>query len=40
LLAKDEAFVVGFTMGSTHRLGATAEKLFELIAEHSAEHRK
>ena len=34
LLAKDEAFVVGFTMGSTHRLGATEEKLFELVAEH------
>jgi hypothetical protein len=34
LLAKDEAFVVGFTMGSTHRLGATEEKLFEMIAEH------
>jgi hypothetical protein len=34
LLAKDEAFVVGFTMGSTHRLGASEEKLFELIAEH------
>jgi hypothetical protein len=34
LLAKDEAFVVGFTMGSTHRLGATEEKIFEMIAEH------
>ena len=33
LLAKDEAFVVGFTMGSTH-LGATEEKLFTLVAEH------
>lgn len=33
LLAKDEAFVIGFTMGSTHRLGATEEKLFTLVAE-------
>ena len=34
LLAKDEAFVVGFTMGSTHRLGAAEEKLFTLVAQH------
>lgn len=34
LLAKDEAFVVGFTMGSTHQLGATEEKLFTLVAQH------
>jgi hypothetical protein len=34
LLAKDEAFVIGFTMGSTQRLSATAEKLFTLVAEH------
>jgi hypothetical protein len=33
LLAKDEAFVIGFTMGSTHRLGAAEERLFALIAE-------
>jgi hypothetical protein len=34
LLAKDEAFVVGFTMGSTQRLSATEERLFALVAEH------
>lgn len=34
LLAKDEAFVIGFTMGSTQRLSATEEKLFTLVAEH------
>lgn len=34
LLAKDEAFVVGFTMGSTHDLGAAEEKLFTLIAQY------
>ena len=34
LLAKDEAFVVGFTMGSTHKLGAAEEKLFTLVAQH------
>jgi hypothetical protein len=34
LLAKDEAFVVGFTMGSTQRLGAAEERLFALVAEH------
>ena len=33
LLAKDEAFVIGFTMGSTNRLSATEEKLFTLVAE-------
>ncbi len=33
LLAKDEAFVIGFTMGSTNRLTATEEKLFTLVAE-------
>jgi len=34
LLAKDEAFVVGFTMGSTHDLGAAEEKLFTLVAKY------
>ena len=34
LLAKDEAFVIGFTMGSTQRLSATEERLFALVAEH------
>lgn len=33
LLAKDEAFVIGFTMGSTRRLGAAEERLFALIAK-------
>ncbi|HEX9463858.1 MAG TPA: hypothetical protein VGB82_14765 [Alphaproteobacteria bacterium] len=33
LLAKDEAFVIGFTMGSTNRLSATEERLFTLVAE-------
>ena len=33
LLAKDEAFVIGFTMGSTNRLSATEENLFALVAE-------
>jgi hypothetical protein len=34
LCAKDEAFVIGFTMGSTQRLGATEESLFTLVAQH------
>jgi hypothetical protein len=34
LLAKDEAFVIGFTMGSTQRLSATEERLFTMVAEH------
>lgn len=34
LLAKDEAFVIGFTMGSTQRLSSTEERLFTLVAEH------
>lgn len=33
LLAKDEAFVIGFTMGSTNCLSATEERLFTLVAE-------
>ena len=33
LLAKDEAFVIGFTMGSTNHLSATEERLFTLVAE-------
>ena len=32
MLAKDEAFVIGFTMGSTNRVNATEEKLFTFIA--------
>ncbi len=33
LCAKDEAFVIGFTMGSTNRLSATEESLFTLVAQ-------
>ncbi len=33
LCAKDEAFVIGFTMGSTSRLSATEESLFTLVAQ-------
>lgn len=33
LCAKDEAFVIGFTMGSTSRLSATEESLFALVAQ-------
>jgi hypothetical protein len=31
---KDEAFVIGFTMGSTHRVGTAEETLYTLIARH------
>jgi hypothetical protein len=34
LLMKDEAFVLGFTMGSTDRCGAVEERLYTLIAKH------
>ena len=34
LLPKDEAFVLGFTMGSTNRVGAIEETLFTLIARY------
>lgn len=34
LLAKDEAFTIGFTMGSTDRVTATEEKLFTLFARY------
>jgi len=33
LCAKDEAFVIGFTMGSTRRLSATEESLFAVVAQ-------
>ncbi len=33
MLPKDEAFVIGFTMGSTNRINATEEKLFTFIAQ-------
>ena len=34
LLPKDEAFVIGFTMGSTNRVSQTEEKLFSLAAKY------
>ena len=34
LLPKDEAFVLGFTMGSTNRVGSVEETLFTLIARY------
>jgi len=34
LLPKDEAFVLGFTMGSTNRVGSLEETLFTLIARY------
>ena len=33
LLPKDEAFTIGFTMGSTHQITSTEENLFALIAQ-------
>jgi hypothetical protein len=34
LLVKDEAFVIGFTMGSTDRVGTTEERLYGLISKY------
>lgn len=34
LLPKDEAFALGFTMGSSNRVGAIEEKLYTLIARY------
>ncbi len=34
LCEKDEAFVIGFTMGSTRKVNAVEETLFTLIARH------
>ena len=34
LLPKDEAFVLGFTMGCTHRLSAAVERLYEFVARY------
>jgi hypothetical protein len=34
LLPKDEAFVLGFTMGSTNRVGEWEEKLYGLFSKH------
>jgi hypothetical protein len=33
LLPKDEAFTIGFTMGSTHQVSTTEENLFALVAQ-------
>lgn len=34
LLPKDEAFVIGYTMGRSHRVGRTEARLFGWIAQH------
>lgn len=34
LLAEDEAFVVGFTMGSTNRVTTTEERLYTLVSRY------
>lgn len=34
LLPKDEAFTIGFTMGSTHKVGTTEEALFGFVSRH------
>ena len=34
LLAADEAFVIGFTMGSTNRVSSTEEKLYSFFAKY------
>lgn len=34
LLPKDEAFVIGFTMGSTNRVSSTEEKLYSLASQY------
>lgn len=34
MLPKDEAFVIGFTMGSTNRVTATEEHLFALASKY------
>ena len=34
LLLKDEAFVIGFTMGSTDRIGVTEEKMYEFFSRY------
>lgn len=34
LLPKDEAFIIGFTMGSTNRVSATEEKLYSLASKY------
>ena len=34
LLPKDEAFVIGFTMGSSNRISTTEERLYAFFAKH------
>ncbi|MDZ4858563.1 MAG: hypothetical protein SGI88_06235 [Candidatus Hydrogenedentes bacterium] len=34
LLAEDEAFVIGFTMGSTNRVTTTEERLYSLVSKY------
>lgn len=34
LLAKDEAFTIGFTMGSTNKVTTTEEKLYSIISQY------
>jgi len=34
MLPKDEAFIIGFTMGSTNRVSSTEEKLYTLAAKY------
>jgi hypothetical protein len=34
MLPKDEAFVIGFTMGSTNRVGSAEQKLYSLAAKY------
>lgn len=34
LLAKDEAFVIGFTMGTTARVGETEERLYSFFSQY------
>lgn len=34
LLEKDEAFTIGFTMGTTNKVSTTEEKLYSIIAQH------
>lgn len=34
MLAKDEAFVIGFTMGSTNRMSSAEKKMYSLVAKY------
>jgi len=33
-MSKDEAFVLGFTMGSTNKLSATEEKIYAFVSQY------